>query len=301
MGTALLGDVSVPVAFAKFHGAGNDFVVVDAAALPEDIDRSELAAAICERHTGVGADGLLIATTFPERVGMAIFNADGSEDTMCGNGVRCLIRHLRETHGLPPEGTVSTLSGPVRYRMMVNGDVEVDLPEPKWTPSAIPATVPTVLGVEVAGVRMDLVNTGSAHAVVHVARLPSRDEIAVLSRPIENDPAFPEKISVMWTRVEARDRVRIAIWERGVGQTLACGTGAVAAVVASARRGLVDGVVDVVSPGGTVRVRWDGEENRPSLAGPATRVFTGVFPFEPAGGGPGKGRSACEASGTMPA
>ncbi|MFM7322969.1 MAG: diaminopimelate epimerase, partial [Armatimonadota bacterium] len=242
--------MSLAIPFAKFHGAGNDFVVVDAAQLPPGLELSALARALCDRHRGAGADGLLVASPGVDSdLSMAIHNADGSEDTMCGNGVRCLIRHAIDTGRAPQVGVVATRSGPVPYRAFDSGAVEVQLSEPRFSPEAIPATSPSTMDVPVAGIRVDLLNTGSAHAVAFVDALPDPATVRLRSPAVENDPRFPERVSVMWTRIERRDRIRIAIWERGVGETLACGTGAVAAVVASARRGWVDAEVEVESPG----------------------------------------------------
>lgn len=264
--------------FAKFQGAGNDFVVVDAGNLPDGTDACRLARVLCDRHRGVGGDGLLVCTVRQDaEIAMSIFNADGTEDTMCGNGVRCLVRHAVDAGVASVVGVVHTRSGTIPYTAFPDGTVEVELAEPKFAPPAIPTVFDSTENVLVGGVRLDLVNSGSAHGVVFVDSLPEPGALRPASEPIEKSPAFPDRVSVMWTRVEARDRVRIAIWERGVGETLACGTGAVAAVAAAARRGLVDGRVDVVSRGGTVNVSWRGAGDRPKLHGPARRVYDGRF------------------------
>lgn len=267
--------------FTKMQGAGNDFVVVQG----EDWNWSELAPALCDRHFGVGADGVLVA--LPSTVAdvrMRMYNPDGTEDH-CGNGLRCLaLFALRR--GLVPRADfrVESLAGIVSARVE-NADepearVTVEMGRADLSPRAVPALFPgeRALGVplEVAGETLVVhsLSTGTAHTVVF--EMPDEQRFQHLSPRLEHHPTFPERTSILWSHVESSDRVRVRIWERGAGETLACGTGACAVAVASYLSGRTGSRVDVVSRGGVLTVDLSPELEL-TTTGPAAVVFEGSW------------------------
>lgn len=263
------------------QGAGNDFVVVSG----ERPDWSELALPLCSRHFGVGSDGLLVALRSERaEVRMRMFNPDGTEDE-CGNGLRCLALYALETGMVSgPEFAVETLSGVkvVRVERESPGraQVTVDLGHASLAPASVPVEVsgPDALGVplELQGERLELhtLSTGTAHTVIF--RMPDEQAFQRLSPALETHPLFPERTSVLWTEVVDRENVRVRIWERGVGETLACGTGAAAVAVASHLAGHTGPAVKVHSRGGTLQIQV-GDGLRIRKTGPAETVFQGQF------------------------
>ena len=276
--------------FSKMQGVGNDFVLVDGRELP-GIDWSGLAIEICDRHLGVGADGLLVIdSSHIADATMRMYNPDGTPD-VCGNGLRCVARFLHDrfppTHRTndPMTLTIATLSGVRRAEIRPDGPVSVEMGEPRFAPAEIPMSVPGPKVVdyplEVGGeiVQLTALSTGSTHSVIFVEDLPGDDRFLTLSPLIENHSIFPDRTSVMWTVVESRERLRLRIWERGVGETLGCGTGACAAAVAARIHGLTEQTVAVLSGGGELSVGW--REGDPiQLTGPAEYVFEGIYPLE---------------------
>ncbi|MGC8668688.1 MAG: diaminopimelate epimerase [Chthonomonadales bacterium] len=285
--------------FLKMEGVGNDFVVVDGRPL-HGMDWSGLAREMCNRHYGVGADGLLVIDT--SRIAhamMRMYNPDGTPD-VCGNGLRCIARLLAE-EGLgepsPNERdavcvSIATIAGVrralVRLNAPSNRRVTVDMGPPHLEPERVPVQMPTDAGpeysLEVHGETLRLValSTGSTHSVVFVNDLPQDEPFRRMSSAIENHPLFPDRTSVMWTRVEPSNVLRLRIWERGVGETMGCGTGACAAAVAAMLQGRVRSPVTVCSAGGALQVEWEpGETMR--LTGPAEYVFHGIYPLDPDG------------------
>ena len=273
--------------FVKMHGTGNDFVMVDARRL--DADWEALARAMCDRHFGVGSDGLILALPSDRAdLRMRMFNPDGSESEMCGNGIRCLAKFAVE-RGLaePKDGAilVDTLAGLLRCEVFgLDGTVErvrVSMGKPRLAPAEIPVLAESSgpvldLPVRVEGgdFRATCVSMGNPHAV-HFQDQPVEDvELERVGPRVEHHPAFPRRVNFEIANVLGRDRLRMRVWERGAGITLACGTGACATAVAARLRGLVDDVVDVELPGGTVRIEWDGE-GEVYLSGPAEVVFEG--------------------------
>ena len=308
------GQVSAPVGvlpFGKYHGAGNDFVIVDGrapGAPGSDESWVGLAGQMCDRHFGVGADGLLVACAptvagVPPR--MRMFNPDGSESEMCGNGLRCFVRWLQDrrevTRGELP---VETGAGVLRAAIDVDGNITVDMGRPRLTPqdvplsreasSAQPARGPALhldlaaaaLGVQRGGASalstqhsaldVTCVSMGNPHAVAFVPDVAAVALEAVGPR-VERHPAFPARTNFEVCEVLGRDRMRVRVWERGAGLTLACGTGACAAMVAARLRGLVDEDVSVALPGGTLRVEWQGGDAAVFLSGPVVHVFDGTW------------------------
>ena len=246
--------------FTKMHGLGNDFVLVD-----DDVDVThDLVRALCDRHFGVGADGVLSVGVRHNRVVMGYWNADGSEAEMCGNGLRCVAR-VAVDRGLaqPGEFEVDTPAGPRRVR--VTGDIRVDLGVP-------------VIGdmIEVGGRFYRNVSVGNPHAVVEVDDVAAV-QVADIGRDLQSH--YPSGVNVEFVRLDGA-AVVMRVWERGVGETLACGSGIVAAAAVARRNGGGD-AIEVSMPGGTAQVVF--EDGGAWLVGPATYVFEGEWPSgEPA-------------------
>lgn len=280
--------------FWKMHGAGNDFVVFETVpgAPSDDGDWSQLAKAICDRHLGVGADGLIIV--LPSAIAdrrMRIINADGSEAEMCVNGIRCFVKYCLD-RGLvdAPDGamTVDTLSGVVPVQAMRDADglvcaVRLELGAPELEPSSVgvqieqPAPV-LDLPVTVSGDGVDrtvsvaLVSMGNPHAVEFVEQHPAEYPLERVGPLMEHHQLFVNRTNFEVVRVADRSHIDMRVWERGVGETQACGSGACAVVVAAHILGEVDDQVDVRLPGGTLNIEWPGE-GPVTLTGPVTQVF----------------------------
>ena len=262
------------VPFIKMHGLGNDFVVLDARDGPVPAMTNRLAAALADRKTGIGCDQLiLLEPSSLADVRMRIFNADGSEVEACGNATRAIGLLL----GKP--AAIETLGG-MLSTSPVDAGIAVDMGEPRFEWDAIPLAYPLdTLAMPVGWDALETpgaVNVGNPHVVFFV---PETDAIALeqLGPLIEHDPLFPARINVNVATVVARNSIRLRVWERGVGETRACGTGACATAVAAMRRGLVDrGAVTVHLPGGPLQIVW-GADNRITMTGPATESFRGTF------------------------
>ena len=269
--------------FAKMHGQGNDFVVIDGVRQRVALDAARVRA-IADRHFGVGCDQLLVV----ERPASAqndfryrIFNADGGEVEQCGNGARCFARFVLD-EGLTAkhEIRVETASGVIVPKVEASGKVTVDMGPPRFAPREVPftgASEPHVSDcVRVAGVQVEVsvVSMGNPHAV-QVVEDVDRAPVATQGPLIERHPAFPQRVNAGYMQVVARDHIRLRVWERGAGETLACGTGACAAVVAGIRRGLLDRDVRVTTRGGDLRIRWPRDDANVMMTGDAVRVFDG--------------------------
>jgi diaminopimelate epimerase len=276
--------------FSKYHGAGNDFLLVDGAAGARDWPR--LAAAMCERNLGAGADGLIVAlpseTTHAK---MRLFNSDGTEAEMSGNGVRCFAKFVIENSLAQPEGDnlrVETGAGEVVLELQrVGAEVigaTVDLGAPRFRPDEIPVAVereaPVLdLAVPVNGhdYVVNCISMGNPHAVHFlsggVAEFPLRE----VGPKVEHHALFPARVNFEVAQVIDRSRIVSRTWERGAGETQACGTGAAAIVVSARLKGLVDDVVYVSEPGGVLTLRWGGAGNV-FLTGPAAFVYSGEWP-----------------------
>ncbi len=275
--------MSTRLAFTKMHGAGNDFVVLDG--LHQELPALEpLARRLSDRHLGIGADQILVVR--PSRSAdfrMEIYNADGSQVEMCANGVRAFYKYVRD-RGLTREDeiTVETLAGTVRPRWAGEDLVRVEMGRPVLEP----AKIPTLLGVgdgpvldaplELEGqtVLVSCVSMGNPHAVIWVEDV---DEAPVhqLGRLIEQHAAFPHRVNVEFAELVDRGRVRQRTWERGTGETLACGSGACAVTVAGILTGRTDREVRVELRGGELSLAWGSDRGPVLMTGPATEVFTG--------------------------
>ncbi|AOY00506.1 diaminopimelate epimerase [Jeongeupia sp. USM3] len=270
--------------FTKMQGLGNDFVVVDGVRQNVDLDAATLRR-LGDRHFGVGFDQLLLVEA-PTQPGIdfcyRIFNADGSEVEQCGNGARCFARFVVD-QGLTDkrEIAVETARGVIYPRLEAGGDVTVDMGAPRFSPAEIPfeADADAVIHtLEVAGEIVDVtvVSMGNPHAVQLVDDV-NGGAVERLGAAIENHPRFPARVNAGFMQVLARDEIALRVHERGAGETLACGTGACAAVVAGIRRGLLDTRVLVHTRGGDLTIAWAGEGRPVLMTGPAVTVFDGVI------------------------
>jgi len=269
--------------FTKMHGAGNDFVVLDG--IRDELPPiAPLAARLCDRHFGIGADQLLVARPGSSaEFRMEIYNADGSQVEMCANGIRCFFKYLRDRgHTDRDEIGVETLAGVVRPRWAGPNRVRVQMGRPVLEPAKIPTTLGNgsgpVLGaaLDVAGerLRVTCVSMGNPHAVIFVA---DPDAVAVdrLGPLLEHHPAFPNRVNVEFAAPLDRRRIRQRTWERGTGETLACGSGACAVAVASILEGRVEREVAIQLRGGELWIAWPSNDAPVIMTGPAEEVFTG--------------------------
>ena len=264
--------------FTKMHGLGNDFLIVDDRE-PAAIDWPAAARRLCDRRRGVGADGiLLIGSSVGADLRMQLFNADGSEGEMCGNGVRCVALFVLE-RGIAPERVVwETGAGPVITQVVGKGLVTVDMGPPRFLPAEIPVDAagadPLHLPLEAAGRRFEVsaVGMGNPHCVLRVDDVEGFP-VAEVGPALEAHPAFPHHTNVEFVAVLSPAHVRQRTFERGVGETDACGTGACASMVALRRLGLVATAVDVELNGGTLRIEWP-DSGSVFMTGPAETVFS---------------------------
>lgn len=277
--------------FTKMHGLGNDFMVVDAISQPVQLRPAQIRQ-LADRHRGIGFDQLLLVEP-PGRPDVdfcyRIFNADGGEVEQCGNGARCFARFVRDqrlTQKNPIR--VETARGILELVITANGEVRVDMGVPELAPAAIPFAAESraeAYEVEVDGEVhvLSAVSMGNPHAVLNVDSVASAP-LETLGPKLESHPRFPSRANVGFMEVESADRIKLRVFERGVGETHACGTGACAAVVAGRLRGLLAETVTVSLPGGELRITWQGEGSTVMMEGPATHVFDGEVRL------PGEGR-----------
>jgi len=272
--------------FTKMQGAGNDYVYVDGFA-EVVADPAALARAISDRHFGVGADGLiLILPSDAADVRMRMFNADGSEAQMCGNGIRCLAKYAHD-HGLSDANPlrVETLAGVKTIALSLDAAgrvaaATVDMGEPILAPADIPVNIPRdrVIDAPIRAGRhtfpMTCVSMGNPHAVMYVEDLAAVP-VADVGPAIERHPLFPQRVNAHFVQVVSPEEVRMATWERGSGITLACGTGASAVCVAGGLTGRTGRDVLAHLPGGDLRLQWREDDNHVYLTGPAEEVFSG--------------------------
>lgn len=282
------------VHFTKMEGLGNDYIYINnlVEQIPEE-RLSALALAVSDRHFGVGADGLIVILP-PTQPGcdfrFRMFNADGSEGEMCGNGMRCFARYCYD-RGLTQKRkfAVQTRAGTIVPEILLNpagqsvAGVRVDMGEPRLRPAEIPVlgpvgdqalNVPLVVGDRT--LRIACVSMGNPHAMVYVSNVDQVD-LANLGPAIEQHPAFPERVNVHFVEMMGRHELRMRTWERGSGITLACGTGACAALVATHLLGGAERTALIHLPGGDLEIEWDETTNHVYQTGPATLVCDGTF------------------------
>ena len=277
--------------FTKMHGAGNDFVVLDGIHQQLDLTTGQWRA-LASRHFGVGADQMLVVekpTSDDVDFRYRIFNADGSEVEHCGNGARCFVRFVTDK-GMTDKRSVrvEVMNGIITLTLQDDGQVTVDMGAPELEPARVPFRAEglptraqgedTLYGLEVNGrtAWISAVSMGNPHAVQvvdHVEDFPVLQDGPI----VENHPTFPNRVNAGFLEVVDRHTARLRVYERGAGETLACGTGACAAVVAGIRRGLLDSPVKVHTHGGDLSIAWDGAATPVRMTGPATTVFEGTI------------------------
>ncbi len=275
--------------FVKMQGAGNDYVYVDCFGNPAPNDPGRLSRAISDRHFGVGSDGLiLICPTDKADARMRMFNADGSEAEMCGNGLRCVGKYLYD-HGLvrKPSLTIETGRGLLALELEINGDkvhqVQVDMGEPLLASEIIPTTLPgsppidAPLALPDQSFRVTCVSMGNPHCVLFVDAV-NDDLVHGIGPKIEGHPVFPRRTNVEFVQVNRPDEVTVRVWERGSGETMACGTGACAVVVAGTLTGKTRRRILAHLRGGNLQLSWSEKDNHVYLTGPAVEVFSGDWP-----------------------
>jgi diaminopimelate epimerase len=268
--------------FTKMHGLGNDFIVLDATAHPIELTREQVRR-LADRHFGVGFDQLLQVEP-PRESGTdfyyRIYNADGDEVEQCGNGARCFVRYVHD-RGLTTkrEIRVGTRGGVIVPRLEADGQVTVNMGQPEFEPARIPFVAPRrelTYGLEVGGERCEIsaLSMGNPHAVQIVNDVEGAP-VATQGPLIERHERFPARVNAGYLQVLDRGHARLRVYERGAGETLACGTGACAAVVAGIMRGLLDARVIVETHGGALAIAWEGEDKPVMMTGPAQTVFRG--------------------------
>jgi len=268
--------------FTKMQGLGNDFVVIDAISQSIVLDAAQLSW-IADRHFGVGCDQILLVEA-PQQPQVdftyRIFNADGSEVEQCGNGARCFARFVLE-RGMTTKSEipVATASGIIHLRLEDDGRVTVNMGAPVFTPARIPFVAKAEAGaytLKLANETLDIsaVSMGNPHAVLRVEDVDTAP-VAQLGAQIESHPRFPQRVNAGFMQVLDRQHIRLRVFERGSGETLACGSGACAAVVVGRQRGWLDDKVSVMLPGGELQIYWPGDEAPVMMTGPAVSVFEG--------------------------
>ncbi|MBZ2206008.1 diaminopimelate epimerase [Massilia soli] len=279
--------------FTKMHGAGNDFIVIDATRTPVDL-RPDQWQRLADRRFGIGADQILVVQP-PSTEGCdfryRIFNNDGGEVEQCGNGARAFVKFVTEK-GLTDKTSlrVETMKGIIAPRLEADGSITVDMGAPRLDPAEVPFDSAGLAGwaegedttwplpIKVAGasktVFVSVVSMGNPHAVQVVENVDTAP-VAETGALIERHVRFPARVNAGFMQVVDRHHIRLRVYERGAGETLACGTGACAAVVAGIRRGLLDSPVRVSAPGGELSIAWDGGAQPVLLSGPAVTVFEG--------------------------
>ncbi|MBD2297315.1 diaminopimelate epimerase [Nostoc sp. FACHB-87] len=276
------------IEFTKYHGLGNDFILIDNRGAATPVLTPEKAVEWCDRHFGIGADGVIFA--LPGKNGtdytMRIFNSDGSEPEMCGNGIRCLAAFLADLEGISrtqDKYRIHTLAGTITPQLTPDGQIKVDM----GLPHLLAGEIPTTLGVadakvinqplEVAGQTWEVtcVSMGNPHCITFVedvAAIP----LETIGPKFEHHPVFPQRTNTEFIQVVSRDYLKMRVWERGAGITLACGTGACASLVAGVLTGKCDRAATVELPGGCLEIEWSEIDERIYMTGPAERVFKGT-------------------------
>ena len=269
--------------FTKMHGLGNDFVVFDAINQSLSLTTDQVRH-ICDRHFGVGCDQLLLveaAQSSEADFRYRIFNSDGGEVEQCGNGARCFVRFVHDK-GLTDKTNikVETKSGLIEIQLEDDGQVTVDMNEPQFEPAQIPfvadeESLQYSIAIDGHTYTFGVVSMGNPHAVMQVDNIESVD-VGYLGPLIETNERFPARVNAGFMQVSDRSNIRLRVFERGAGETLACGTGACAAVVIGIKWGLLDERVRVQLPGGDLSIRWQGLGHPVLMTGPVQSVFEGT-------------------------
>ncbi|MCL1468718.1 diaminopimelate epimerase [Argonema galeatum] len=275
------------IEFTKYHGLGNDFILIDNRTSSSPVLTPEEAVKLCDRHFGIGADGVIFA--LPGQDGtdytMRIFNSDGSEPEMCGNGIRCLAQFIAELEGISSQDSeyrIHTLAGVITPKLRLDGQVMVDMGLPRLLAAEIPTTLCSAdekvvnQPLEVDGKSWDVtcVSMGNPHCITFVedvAAIP----LETVGPKFEHHSVFPQRTNTEFIQVVGQDYLKMRVWERGAGVTLACGTGACASLVAGVLTGKCDRKATVELPGGPLEIEWSEVDGRVYMTGPAEKVFTG--------------------------
>ncbi len=270
------------ITFTKMHGTGNDFVVFDAINQSINLSTEQLRF-IADRHFGIGCDQILLveSPTLPEvDFRYRIFNADGGEVQQCGNGARCFFKFVQEKN-LSNKSLlrVETLAGIIEIKMQESGEITVNMGEPRFEPSALPLLVENPSErysaiINNQEIQFGAVSMGNPHAIIEVEDT-RRAPVETLGAAMESHELFPQRVNVGFMQILNKDRIRLRVFERGVGETLACGTGACAAVAVGIRRGELNNRVTVELSGGNLLIEWAGENSPVFMTGPAQTVFDG--------------------------
>lgn len=280
------GDIrsDMTIYFSKMHGLGNDFVVIDGITQPVTLSEEQVRF-LADRRLGVGCDQVLMVAPAGDPAAdfrYRIYNADGSEAEQCGNGARCFARFVRR-RGLTDKDdiVIEARAGLMRARIEDGNLVTVEMGVPHFDPGAVPFRADAeadsyTVDVDGEQVEIGVLSLGNPHGVLLVEDV-TRAPVIELGRRIESHPRFPQRVNVGFMEVQDRTRVRLRVYERGVGETLACGSGACAAMVSGHRRGVLDERVAVELPGGHLFVQWSGAGTPVTMTGPATHVFEGAI------------------------
>lgn len=267
--------------FTKMHGLGNDFVLIDCVNQSVQLSPEQLRY-LANRRLGIGCDQILLVEKAKSNADFRyrIFNSDGSEVEQCGNGARCFVRYVYDQKMTQKkEIRVETLGGIIVPKLESNGDVTVNMGAPKFEPQEIPfiaerRMLTYLLDIDEKQLEFSILSMGNPHAIQIVKDI-HHAPILVEGALIENHSRFPKQVNAGYMQVVNRNQINLRVYERGVGETLSCGTGACAAVVAGITRGLLDSTVKVNTIGGNLSVCWEGENNPVWMTGPATSVFDG--------------------------
>lgn len=284
----MLGTVTMTVEFTKYQGLGNDFVLIDNRQQTTPLLTPQQAQKVCDRHFGVGADGVIFVLPAQGDTDytMRIYNSDGSEPEMCGNGIRCVARFIADLEGCAADAShayrIHTLAGVITPELLPKGQVKVNMGQPRLWAAQIPTTLNhpeeevVQRPLDVAGQNwlVTCVSMGNPHCITFVEDV---DSIALetLGPQFENNPVFPQRINTEFVEVVRPDHLKMRVWERGAGITLACGTGACAVLVAGILTARCQSRATIELPGGPLEISWDGGEQPVYMTGPATSVFTG--------------------------
>ena len=269
--------------FTKMHGLGNDFVVVDAIEQPFAPSATQIKR-LADRRTGVGCDQVLVVEPPPDDTadfGYRIYNADGSEVAQCGNGARCIARYLRDS-GRCGDGALRIATSRARMQLWIQADgrVRVDMGRPQFEPAAVPFDAAAradryVLTVaDISALEIGVLSLGNPHAVTVVPDVDAAP-VEALGAALQHHPAFPERVNAGFLQVVSSDRGRLRVYERGVGETMACGSGACAAAVIGRLWGHFSAAVSIELRGGILDIEWDGQDGPVFMTGPATTVYRG--------------------------
>lgn len=282
------------IPFTKMHGIGNDYLYIDCTRNDyfQNGQAEQFARQYSDRHFGVGSDGvILIKSSETEDFAMDMYNADGSRGAMCGNGIRCLARYVHDRKlTSKKEMSIETLSGPRKIEIGLDGAgcffARVNMGKPSFQPQDIPviwseeSMINEPLSSDFGLFNVTAISMGNPHAVVFIKDVDTLD-LAKLGPGFEHHRLFPEGVNTEFVEILSRDRIRMRVWERGSGETMACGTGACAAVAAAAINGLADRVAEVVLNGGNLHITWEKESDEIIMIGPAEFICDGVVEFDP--------------------